>query len=161
MKHETLARAITGLDDALIDEAAEKRRPLHRFAAMAACLLLVLGIALYGLRPPTVLLDGTKVTAQPRAIGGETAVMTMRLYEPVQVELTLKLPRETKIGVSAGTLVTQDGESTQTITARGTVEVLWVIEDAAEDETYQMTIDSATLLLAHDASRGGWTICKQ
>lgn len=163
MKHETLARAITALDDGLIDEAAasEKRR-LPRLLAAAACLLLVLGAVLgYGLRPPTVLLDGDVVTTQPRSIGGETAVMAMRLYEPVQVELTLKLPRETHISVSAGTLVRADGEETQRFSDRGTVTVLWVMEDAAEDETYVMTVGNIELLLAHDALRGGWTIQKQ
>lgn len=162
MKHETLARAIGGLDDALITDAdAPEKRRLPRFLAAAACFLLVLGLVGYGLRAPTVLLDGTAVTAQPRAIGGETAVMAMRLYEPVQVSLTLTLPRDTSIGVSAGTLVRESGESAQTFTARGTTEVLWVIEDAAEEETYEMTVGSVRLLLAHDASRGGWTICKQ
>lgn len=164
MKHETLARALTGLDDGLITDAAEapKKRRMPRYLAAAACLLLLLGAALgYGLRAPTVLFDGSAVTASPRCVAGDTAVMSLRLHESVQVELTLRLPRETNVSVSAGTLVRESGDSMPAFTECGTVTVLWVIEDAAEDETCEMTVGDTRLLLAHDAALGGWTICKK
>ncbi len=164
MKHETLALALTGLDDGLITDAAEapKKRRMPRYLAAAACLLLLLGAALgYGMRAPTVLFDGSALTTSPRSIAGDTAVMSMRLHKSVQVELTLRLPRETNVSVSAGTLVRESGDSMPAFTERGTVTVLWVIEDAAEDKNCEMTVGDTRLLLAHNAALGSWTICKK
>lgn len=160
MKYEALARAMSELDDELLEDAehVEKRGsvPWKRLCA-AACLALVCAM---WMAVPSVRMNGGAVTHTPRSIAGETAVMAMRLHEPVQAALELSLRWETTVRVSAGTLLCGDEEG-QSLSLRGTQEVVWVVEEAEAGETYEMTFGRTVLQLAYSERHGGWTICRK
>lgn len=171
MEHEILARAITELDDGLLEDAmqAAPRRvgPWRRWCAAAACLAVIFaaGLALPALGQPAVSLHGAALTAAPLPVD-ETALLRLSDPEagPVETGLDLLLRRETTLCVSAGTLtVLQDGaESAPAAQWRGSgrVSVLWRIEEALPGRQYQLTAGSVTLALEYDDALLGWTIRK-
>ena len=76
MKNEKMARAMTNIDDRLIDEANITRidrkaripRSFTRFGSLAACLILVVGIFILAGKQDLILLDGQKLTREPREL---------------------------------------------------------------------------------------------
>lgn len=163
MKYEMLARAMSELDDDLLEDAQRGAKPRggwRRWCAAAACLVLLCTGALW-YRAPAVTMNGSAVTQTPRSIAGEAAVMSLRLHEPqalVTLELTLR--RETALSVSAGTLQLFDEAGNELFsgtdgTARGTVCAVWAVDDAAEVPC-TLTVGSVTLLL--ERSGAEWTI---
>ena len=172
MKNEVMARAITELDDALIEDAMQAAprqiSPWRRWCAAAACLVLVAaaGLAVPAVSQPAVSLHGTALTAQPAPVD-ETAPLRIadpEDTEPVEAELELTLRRETALAVSEGTLtVRQEGQEPVTAAAwqgHGRVTVLWSIESARPDRQYTLSAGSVTLVLEYSEALRDWTIRK-
>ena len=172
MKNEAMARAITELDDALLEDAmkAAPRQigPWRRWCAAAACLIVVAaaGLAAPAVGRPAVSLHGTALTAEPAPVD-ETAML--RLIDPdeagpAETELALTLRKETVLTASAGTLtIRQEGQ--EPIAAaewqgHGRITVLWRIEDARPSRQYTLTAGSVTLVLEYSEALQGWTIRK-
>ena len=122
-KHEALAAAVTGIDDELLQEAANglpaPHRPVFaRWGAMAAALLLVFGISVLWQHSGALrLLVGNTVigsrsvpvtqSAAPRTV--EEPVMYSD--EPLELTLTLSCRGEWQLAVSAGEVRVTQGES--------------------------------------------------
>ena len=81
MKNEILAQAMTHIDDALIAEADERRtrgakitartlmRNVYRYGAVAACLILAIGVLIAGnIGGQDVLLYGESIADSPRTV---------------------------------------------------------------------------------------------
>ena len=172
MKNETMARAITELDDGLIEDAMQAAprqiSPWRRWCAAAACLVLVMaaGLAAPAVSRPAVSLHGTALTAAPAPVD-ETSPLRIAApdwAEPVEVELDLTLRRETALAASEGTLTLRQ-EGQEPVTApewrgSGKVSVLWSIGDARPDRQYTLTAGPVTLVLEYSESLRGWTIRK-
>ena len=81
MKNEILAQALTNIDDALIAEADERRtrgakitarslaQNIYRYGAVAACLILAIGVLIAGnIGGQDVLLYGESIADSPRTV---------------------------------------------------------------------------------------------
>lgn len=173
MKHEALASAVTGIDDDLLQDAATvppvPRRPAFgRWGAMAAAVLLVIGLSvlwrqsgMLRLSVGETVIGSTPVPvaqAEPRA-----AEPALHLLEPLEVKLTLTGRGEWQLTASAGELqVTQndavsDWDSTQS--GRGGCAVLWVIGQPAAGQEYRLAINTQTMILSQN-EEGVWMIQK-
>lgn len=170
MKHEVMARAITELDSALLEDAQQAGPKAvghwRRWCAAAACLVLVCALALPLSARPAASLRGTALTARPTPVEEVAALRAADPGEdaPVQAELTLTLRRETGLTVSAGTLtVLRDGAeigSGSDWTGKGRVTVLWSVGSAQPGQLYTLTAGSLVLTLEYDDALQGWTIRK-
>ncbi len=130
-----MARAITQIDQALIEEADEmpSRRKLispqlltglTRYGSIAACLVLLVGAVLLGnMRGPNTLLYGEEITEQPRMITEYIPRSIAYSLEPVAITevslpLELEFSRKTHLTASIGELIVIDGDGN--VTHRGT-----------------------------------------
>ena len=135
MKNERLARAMTQIDYALIEEADEmpKRKTMSperlnkiaRYGGMAACMLLVVGALLLGtIRSPELLLYGEEVTTEARMINeyiprSVTYSVSPAEATPSIIPLELEFKRSTSLATdtcdmivldNAGDVIYQGGE---------------------------------------------------
>lgn len=170
MKRDVTAQAITDLDDEWIGEARTirpaRRRGAVRWLAAAACLLLVVSGG-WLLRPeysPELQLHGMTVEKTPLPISGGIALQTVRGIddqERIEVALFADASHKTEIRVSAGTIRPAD-EAEETGAAACTVQeptqLLWVIEDGASSQSYELTAGGRTFLLRYDESLMDWTL---
>ena len=100
-KHEALAAAVTGIDDELLQEAANglpaPRRPVFaRWGAMAAVLLLVFGIAVLWQQSGALRLSVGNTVIGSRSVPVTQSAAPRTVEEPVMysdepLELTLSL----------------------------------------------------------------------
>lgn len=160
-----------------VGNSSARRNIQHRvraFAAMAAGLILLVGLPVYVLRnisEPEILLRGELLTADVISIVDESAVpaeASARSTPTFSVPLELELKRETEISVTEGVMRVTDPETGELLytgtefTSKGNVIVNWSTVVPDEKHTYYMTlkdgINSSEVILSYD---GYWTIsCK-
>ncbi len=126
MKNEILAQALTHIDDALIAEADERRtrgskitartlmRNVYRYGAIAACLILAIGVLIAGnIGGQDVLLYGESIADSPRTVN-EYMPRAVAYYvetfeiEDVSLPLELEFKKETKLTLTNGTMLVLD-----------------------------------------------------
>lgn len=176
MKHESMVRAMSALDDDLIAEArgaagSRKARAFPRVLAAAACLALIMTAALTLTRraPETdILIGGTALTGAPVPID-QPAPMTLAPVESVQ-PLAVSFTFESRTGDEA-TITVSDGVLVQPLyslqeeftsyTVSGKVQLSWTIEAPDEDAVYTLYLNGApAAVLRYDAANGYWTAAR-
>ena len=124
MKNELMARAMTQIDYALIEEADEMpdrkslapsfMKNLTRYGGMAACMLLVVSALLLGsLRSPEVTLFGDEITKDARTINeyiprAVTYSVSPAEIVPRTIPMELDFKRSTRLTVEEGEMVILD-----------------------------------------------------
>lgn len=124
MKNELMARAMSHIDNALIEEAEEmpKRNvlapellgKLTRYGGMAACMMLVIGAVLLGtLRGPEVLLYGEEVTTEARMVNeyiprSVTYSVSPAEATPSIIPLELEFKRSTSLATDTCEMIVLD-----------------------------------------------------
>ena len=125
MKNELMARAMSHIDNALIEEANESPSrsrvinpdllsKLTRYGSMAACMMLVVGAVLLGtLRGPEVLLYGEEVTTEARMINeyiprSVTYSVSPAEATPSIIPLELEFKRSTHLTSEACEMIVLD-----------------------------------------------------
>ena len=175
MKHETLAAAITGIDEDLLQEAiaappAPRRPAFGRWGAMAAALLLVIGLSVLWQQSGVLRLSvgETVIGSSPVAIskpadssrGAEPALYSAGELE---AELTLTGCGEWQLTASAGELqVTQGSTASEWAAAqsgRGAGVIRWRIPQPVAGQEYRLTINAQTMILSQN-EEGVWMIQK-
>ena len=126
MKNEILAQAMTHIDDALIAEADERRtrgsritartlmRNVYRYGAVAACLILAIGVLIAGnIGGQDVLLYGESIADSPRTVA-EYMPRAVAYYvdthalEDVNLPLELEFKKETELRLTSGSMLVLD-----------------------------------------------------
>ena len=173
MKNEIMARALTQIEDALLEDA-QKKTPkrgqnfLRGLYAAAACLAVLFCSVLF-LRltaVPGITVNGTELGTEPIPVAASAEPYVVRFFDGSErVTLQISVRRETEIRVSSGTFDVFCGTerigSGTSFTGQGELSVRWVIPDADSRQCYEMTVGSTTLLLTYDSSLNGWIICKK
>lgn len=126
MKNEFLAQAMTHIDDALIAEADERRtrgakitartlaRNIYRYGAVAACLILAIGVLIAGnIGGQDVLLYGESIADSPRTVQEYMPLALAHIVDTinapdVQIPLELEFKKETKLTLTSGTMLVLD-----------------------------------------------------
>ena len=126
MKNEILAQALTNIDDALIAEANERgargskitartlMRGIYRYGAVAACLVLAIGVLIAGnLGGQDVLLYGESIADSPRTVQEYMPLALAHIVDTidtpdVQIPLELEFKKETKLTLTSGTMLVLD-----------------------------------------------------
>ena len=126
MKNEILAQAMTHIDDALIAEADERRtrgskitartlmRNVYRYGAVAACLILAIGVLIAGnIGGQDVLLYGESIADSPRTVAeymprAVAYVVDTLEIEDVNLPLELEFRKETKLTLTEGSMIVLD-----------------------------------------------------
>lgn len=126
MKNEILATALTYIDDALIAEADERRtrgakitartlmRNVYRYGAVAACLILAIGVLIAGnIGGQDVLLYGESIADSPRTVNEYMPLALAHIVETieapdVQIPLELEFKKETKLTLTSGSMIVLD-----------------------------------------------------
>ena len=131
-KHEALAAAVTGIDDELLQEAANglpaPRRPVFaRWGAMAAALLLVFGIAVLWQQSGAL-----RLSVGNTVIGSRSVQITQ------------------------GSAVSAWGATQQ---GSGACTVSWRIPQPMAGQSYRLTVNTQTMTLSQN-EQGVWTIQK-
>ena len=178
MKNERLARAMTQIDYALIEEAEEmpKRKTISperlnkiaRYGGMAACMLLVVGALLLGtIRSPELLLYGEEITSEARLINEYMPRSVAYWASPADsmsqtIPLELEFKRSTTLTVSGGEMVVLDenGEVVYSGTeylAKGNVSLCIALPDGSEGCTV-VTDRGYKIVLNMDAKSGLWYV---
>lgn len=167
MKNEVMARAITQIDDDLIEQAhaAKKTRFPKVLWAAAACLALVcsLSFGMLFMGSPTARIDGRPIPQQGLVLESPTPLNT----EPRTVgEITVE------IEVSAGAVWAKEGllevysaESGALLHSgrfyRGSQDMLlhWTVAEPDPAQSYSLQLGSAqTLLLLFDYESNSWKV---
>lgn len=160
MKNELLARAMTEIDDDLLEEA---RRPLPRrrmiptftrCAAAAACFLLVFAAVISvvlrgGGDAVTVSVDGVKVSdggslEKPIEMPLTATMQTPRLNEGTEIPLHIDAGEggEVTLDVSEGSvIVTDGGEELKSMVITEDADLMWVV-DPARVKSFDLTLRS-------------------
>ena len=126
MKNEILAQAMTHIDDALIAEADERRtrgsrimartlmRNVYRYGAVAACLILAIGVLIAGnIGGQDVLLYGESIADSPRTVAeymprAVAYVVDTLEIEDVNLPLELEFKKETELRLTSGSMLVLD-----------------------------------------------------
>lgn len=175
MKHESLAAAVTRIDDALLEDALQApsaaRVPRRKVWYAAAGLILVFCAALLWQMAafPRIMLEGAAVGRQPVAVvrppESRELGPAVQTAQELRVQLSVSCPRRVELTVSAGELQVLSGESPvyrgNAYSGSGSaLSVLWVIAGARPDAVYRMTVNEKVLALSCD-EQGTWTIRQQ
>ena len=172
MKHEAMVRAMSELDDELICAAREYRPRarktyiIPRVLAAAACLALIVTAAVLSLRAPqtAVLIDGTKLAAEPIAVA---QAMPLALdgrsadAQPLFVQLTFRCRAGQTLtaAVSAGTLTAPDDAGAPPVTActvSNAQTLLWTVDSPDTGAVYTLTFGGETVALRFDGAAQTW-----
>lgn len=175
MKHEALAAAITGIDEDLLQDAATvppaPRRPVFgRWSAMAAAVLLVIGLSVLWQQSGVLRLSvgETVIGSSPVALskpadpsrGAEPA-----LYSAGELvaELTLTGRGAWQLTASAGELQVAQGNTVSewsvTQSGSGRCTIRWVIPQPTAGSRYSLTVNTQTVTLSQN-EQGVWMIQK-
>ncbi len=172
MDRDDMARALSELDDELVEEAMTRPRQKKKWGAIggcaaAACLALVL-LALPLTQPKiTATVNGAAVGRTPVPVGDGVAAFAMEPAEPAapRVRMELYLPRMTEVSVIDGVIELYEGEtcyaSGPSFAGEGTIDLVWAVEDGAAGQYYTMEAGRVTLVLEYDDARQDWTIRKK
>ncbi len=159
MKNETFARAMTEIDDALIEEAhtplpraTRRRTVLSRYLAAAACFLFVLTAVLIfrGTGTPIHIagknIDKNGITLSAREVLAVTSPVARHTDLPeqeIKVPVRVSTASLTEITVTDGTLTREDnGEvfrAGEICRIDGETDFLWNVA-TVEDASYLMTV---------------------
>lgn len=173
MKHEAMARALTQLDDDLIasarDYVPKKRRanPYPRILAMAACLVLVIGAALFMQRAPAADIFIGETALEGGAIMIDApAPMALEARSPEVQALSVPLrfdaaaEKSFTVSVSDGVLdspIDSFPRSLSERTERGSALFTWTIDTPDETTHYTLFLDGkAAVNVRYDASAACW-----
>ena len=177
MKNEFLARAMTNIDSALIDEANEmpsKRATLltpaffsgfKRYGALAACLVLIVGaIIAVNSATPGVILYGEPITANARNITEYIpAAMASNDEDGTRViPLELEFRKTTVLSTENANISVLDGEgneifSGKTYTAKGKQNLVLSLPES-ETEATVSTDRGYDIVLKKDDQLGLWYV---
>lgn len=156
MKNELLARAMSEIDDDLLEEA---RRPLPRrrvfpvvmlqYAAAAACLVLVFVAVLAAVRGgnmPTVSVNGVKITdsgvlEKPIEMSLTVSTHQIRLIDGTEIRLHFEAGEghAVTLDVSDGSIiVTDNGEQYTNAVITDDSDISWYV-DTAREKSFTMT----------------------
>lgn len=177
MKNEVMARAITGIDDKLIEEAETRRtnkknfRPIYALCAVAACLVLVFTFFLSSpeKKPSAQLLLGEEVISDsPLEVHLPAAVSARTTTKDICLSLTLQISDDTKIKVSHGKMDICSSDNTDLIfsgteyTTDKPVNINWYLDGSDINSVYKLTLnDDIVYNLYYDEGTSLWSICKQ
>ncbi len=158
-----IARAVTCLDSRYIEEAATFKAPPKRLhfrplVSLAACLLLVAGLALVWPQPLKVRINGQNVLGGAVTYQPEPAPMTFRAVETLDIPLTVDPGNRGAVTLTAGEngwLVWGAEESTS-LTLGEQTEILWcILPDRAQNFCLTVTQgETEYLLLAQPEDSG-------
>lgn len=170
MKNEVMARAITQIDDDLIEQAhaVKKSRFPKALWAAAACLALVcsLGFGFLFMGSPTARIDGKLIPQQGIVLESPTPLST----EPRTIgELTVE------IEVSAGAVWAKEGllevyaaesgallHSGRFYRSAQNMLLRWTIAEPDPSRSYSLQLGSAqTLLLLFDNESNSWKVIQK
>lgn len=178
MINEVMAKAITGIDDRLVEEANEQIskkptfRPIYGICALAACLVLVFTFIFSAPKTPTapeLFMDNTVIESSPVSLNTPVTIQSRETNKPLYLNLSLEISEETKIEVSHGTMNICSSGNTDTLYYTGTrytteksVGIHWSLGDTDINSVYTLTLnDSIVYTLSYDNSTSLWSICKQ
>lgn len=163
-----IARALTDLDSRYIEEAAnfkaqpQKRLYLRPLLSLAACLVLVAGLALVRPRPLKVRVNGQNVLGGPVTYQPEPAPMTFRAVETLDIPVTVDPGKKGPVTLTAGenACLVLGGEETASLTLEEKTELLWcILPDGAQ--SFCLTLhqgETNYLLLAQPEDSGDVTL---
>lgn len=180
MKNEFMARAMSCIDDALIEEANETpvRRArvltpktmnaIIRYGSMAACALLIVGVMVIGqMSSGGVLLYGESVSDSPRTITEYMPRAMTHLVDPaliteVSLPLELEFRKETTITLAEGTMsvIDRNGDTVytgNTYTAKGAVSICIQLPPEATEGVI-MTDRGYDIILTKEDETGVWLV---
>ena len=132
-----------------------KGLPMYLTTALAACLVLAIGIGLFfpGGNAPGITVNGQPLK-DTVVYYDVAAAADMRSTSFLTVPVELELSEESEISVSQGTLTAEDGSPAPQRWASGTVSLLWQLP--REQATCKMTITDGrnvtTLTLQYNQS---------
>ncbi|MCI8719440.1 MAG: hypothetical protein K1W19_00700 [Lachnospiraceae bacterium] len=178
MKNEVFARAITEIDDELVISAHKNMVPRSKRKkwplAVAACFLLICGIALYlgNSSRIEVFVYGNTISDQPVTIDLPAPLSSdQRLLssDAITVPLEIKTKHKVDIKTEDGILEVYSRETDQllcegqTCKASDFVTVFWTIEAPNPKQIYKLHINSDTvvLLLSYSGDTNSWIVNKQ
>ena len=180
MKNEFMARAMSCIDDALIEEANEVpvRRAkvlapktmnvIIRYGSMAACALLIVGVMVIGqMSSGGVLLYGESVSDSPRTITEYMPRAMTHLVDPaliteVSLPLELEFRKETTLTLAEGTMsvIDRNGNTVytgNTYTANGAVSICVQLPPDATEGVI-MTDRGYDIVLTKEDETGVWLV---
>ena len=166
-KKHAIAQAVTGLDSRYIEEAATFKAPpkrlyLRPLVSLAACLVLVAGLALVRPQPLKVRVNGQNVLGGAVTYQPEPAPMTFRAVETLDIPVTVDPGKNGPVTLTAGenTSLMCMGEESTSLTLEEKTELLWcILPDRAQD--FCLTIhqgETNYLLLARPDDSGDVTL---
>ena len=181
MKNEILAQALTNIDDALIAEANERgargskitartlMRGIYRYGAVAACLVLAIGVLIAGnLGGQDVLLYGESIADSPRTVA-EYMPRAVAYYvedtvrvEDISLPLELQFKKETTLTLGEGMMLVLD-ESGDTLyegteyAANGSVSLILTIPGNT-DSCVIKTNRGYNIVLTRNSESGIWYV---
>ena len=162
-KKHAIAQAITGLDSRYIEEAATfkalpKRLYLRPLVSLAACGLLVAGLALVRPQPLKVRINGQNVLGGTVTYQPEPAPMTFRAVETLDIPLTVAPGNRGPVTLTAGEngWLVLGGEESTSLTLGEQREILWcILPDRAQNFCLTVTQgETEYLLLAQPEDSG-------
>lgn len=162
-KKHAIAQAVTGLDSRYIEEAATFKAPpkrlyLRPLVSLAACLVLVAGLALVRPRPLKVRVNGQNVLGGAVTYQPEPAPMTFRAVETLDIPVTVDPGKNGPVTLTAGenTSLMCMGEESTSLTLEEKTELLWcILPDRAQ--SFCLTVSQGEtnyLLLAQPEDSG-------
>ena len=173
MKNEILAQAMTHIDDALIAEADERRtrgakitartlmRNVYRYGAVAACLILAIGVLIAGnIGGQDVLLYGESIEDSPRTVYEYMPLAIVMENSSIPLELEFK--KETKLTLTSGSMIVLD-ENGNTLcegneyVANGKVAIIITVPSDTEECIIE-TDRSYNIVLRSDSNSGVWYV---
>ena len=180
MKNEFMARAMSCIDDALIEEANESSarrarilRPttlkmLTRFSAVAAVAVMMIGVFASVLASGNgVLLYGENVSDSPRTITeymprAVTHVVDPSILNDVSLPLELEFRKETTLTLDVGTMsvIDRDGKTVYTgnsYTAKGAVSICVQLPPETARAVI-MTNRGYDMVLTREENSGVWLV---
>jgi hypothetical protein len=180
MKNEFMARAMSCIDDALIDEAnvsyvrrAKVLTPktmnmITKFGSIAACAILVLGMIFIGrMAGNDVLLYGESVSDSPRTITEYMPRAVTHLVDPsliteVSLPLELEFKKETTITLADGVMsvIDKDGNTIyigNSYIAKGEVSICVQLPQNATEGVI-MTNRGYDIVLSKEEASGVWLV---
>lgn len=114
-------------------------------ASFAACLILIFGIGAFrsGI-DSEIFLNGQLVNTDTVMIGElvSESKADMRSLPTLKISVELKLTEKTKVTVSSGVLVLENGERVNSVTFKDDVSFFWEVESKAELTESTMTLKS-------------------
>ena len=179
MKNELMARAMSHIDNALIEEANES--PSHsrvitpelfskltKYGSMAACMLLVVGALLIGsMRGPQMLLYGEGITETPRMINEYLPRSVMYSVSPNDISyqtipMELEFKRNTTLSLSSGEMIVLNDRGEEIYrgteySVRGNLSLCLSLSDS-EQSCVIATDRGYNIVLNQDDESGFWYV---